>query len=97
MNFIDKYKQDMEEQKEEEQKMDDARDEEKEQLQNYIAQMLFKPNKSDAEMQAEAREALLKFTDIIIESGNKFYSGLRGKFTTKDIAEIFRTFIANVL
>lgn len=97
MNFSDRYKQDIEKQNNEEQPMDDMSKKQKEQLQNYLEQMLFKPNKSDTELQAEAREALLKLTDTVIECGNRFYNGLRGKFTPKNIAEIFRTFIETVM
>jgi len=97
MNFIDRYKQDMEEQNEGEQKMDDTRDEEKEQLQNFIAQMLFKPQKDNAQLRAEVREELLQLTDVCIECGNKFYNAFRGKLPSKMIAEIFCTFIKTIM
>jgi len=97
MNFIDRYKQDMEEQNEGEQKMDDTRDEEKEQLQNFIAQMLFKPQKDNAQLRAEVREELLQLTDVYIECGNKFYNAFRSKLPGKMIAEIFCTFIKTIM
>lgn len=97
MNFIDRYKQDMEEETKEEQAMDNTHDEEKEQLQNYIAQMLFKPQKDSAQLRAEVREELLQIADVCIECGNKFYNAFRGKLTNRMITEIFCTFIESLM
>ena len=97
MNFIDRYIQDMEDEQENKINMDELNDNEKEQLQNVIANMLFQTPQNKAQMKAEVREDLLSIADVCIEIGNRFYNAYRGRLSNKYIAEIFCAFITSVM